>query len=113
MACGSCYACPLRVHDWITNRQLILQMAPLVRKLARTDRNVLNDPNHTDFGSVECVAPMRGLVVNCGQVCVDSRARMWMRIETLKLRMVLVAVCLAANDRLGQQSFSPQSNQTL
>lgn len=84
-----------------------------MRELARADRNVLNDPNRTDFGPIESVASMRGLVVNCGQVGVDSRARVRMRIETLELRMVRVATCLSANDRLGQQSLAPQGNQAL
>lgn len=113
MACGGDYAYPLRMHGWIANRQLVLQVAPLVGKLARTDRNVLNDPNRTDFGPVECVASVCGFVVNCGQVCVDGRARMRMRIETLNLWMMPVATRLATNDRLGQQSLAPQSNQTL
>jgi len=86
---------------------------PLVRKLARTDRNVLNDPSGTDFGPVECVASVCGLVVNCGQVRVDGRARIWMQIETLKLRVVRIATRLAAKNCLGQQSLAPQSYQTL
>lgn len=95
------------------NQQLALQMAPLVRKLTRTDWNLLNGANHTDLGAVEAVASMRGLGVNRGQVCVDGQARTRMRTETLKLRVVLVAVGFAANDSLGQQSLAPQSNQTL
>lgn len=35
------------------------------------------------------------------------------KLKTLKLRMVFVAACLAANDRLGQQRLTPQGNQPL
>lgn len=101
------------MNGWIADRQLVLQVAPFMRELARTDRNVLNNPNRTDFRPIESVATMRSLVVNCGQVGVDSRARVRMRIETLDLRMVRVATCRAANNRLGQQSLAPQSNQAL
>lgn len=101
------------MNGWTANRQLVLQMAPLMRKLARTDRNVLNHPNRTDLGMVEGVAPMRGLGVNRSQVCVDGQARMRMRAEALELRMVFVATCLAADDRLGQQRLTPQGNQPL
>ena len=89
------------MDGWTANRQLALQVTPLICKLARTNRDVLNNSDCADLGPVKCVASTRGLVVNCGQVRVDSQARMRVRIETLKLRMVSVAARFAANDRLG------------
>lgn len=113
MTLRSSYAGPLSVYVRTADRQLVLQMEPLVRKLTRTDRNLLHGANHANLGAVEAVASTRGLRVNRGQVRVDGQTWMRMRTETLKLRVVLVTTRFAANHSLGQQSFSPQSNQTL
>lgn len=113
MTGGRDYRCPSGMNGWTADRQLALQVDPLMRKLARADRDALDRPNRTDLGTVEGVAAMHGFGVHRSQVCVDGQARMRMQTETLKLRMALVATRPPANDHLGQQSLTPQGNQPL
>lgn len=96
------HAAPLGKNGRTANRQLALQMQPLTRNLARTDRDWLNSPDWADLGAVESVAAMNCLGMDSGQIRIYGRARMWVRSETFQLRMAGIAACLAAEHCLGE-----------
>ena len=88
-------------------------MTPLIGQLTRADRNRINRPDRADLGTVKGISAFAGLVMDCGEVGIDRQARVPMRLETLKLRMVGVPARLAAKDSPGQQRLTPKRNQTL
>ena len=113
MALWSEHAIPLGEYIRTTNRQLVLQMEPLERKLARTDRDRGNSPNWADLGMIEGIASMNCLGKDSGKIRVYSRASLGVRLETLQLWMAGVATCLTAEYGLGQQSLTPKRNEAL
>ena len=107
------HAAPLGKHGWTAGSQLTLQMLPLARKLARTDKDWLNNPDWADLGAIEGVATMCCLGMDRREIRVYGRARLGMRLETLQLRMVCVASRLAAEHCFGQQRLAPKRDETL
>ena len=81
-------------------------------QLAASNRDRDATPFARDLGSVEVVASRRGLIGNGPQITADCRARILAGSESIQLRMKTVALGFTEQHFLGEQTFSPQCDES-
>ena len=93
--------------------QLAKQVLPLVFELARGTADPKAAADRAHLAAIEGVTTRLRLPQHRSQEGVDGRAREWVCLESMELRMVAVAPGFAAQDRARQQRFSPQRHEAL
>src|SRR5579862_6227495 len=100
------------VHNRTATSQFFQQPVPLVQQLSIRGGNALNGGVTAKFGMIELVATRLCLRPNHGEVPVDGGTRRCARPKSAQLRMLSVALGMAAQDFAGQQGFSPKGDET-
>ena len=104
---------PLRVETRRAHRKFLKQMLPFIVDLTRRDRNGLTRFSHLDFGRVEGISTIFCFNLNAGQEGPDQGNWRGGKLESLKLRVILVSPGFSSQYCLGKQGLSPENNQPL